>query len=215
MTKPYSADLRVRVVEAVDEGATRQEAAERFGVSVSSAVRWHQAWRHEGTIEAKPYGGSRSPLEDHAEEILAVIEEQPDLTLDYYANAQLPDAIPDLVQAALVEAFEKSGAPASVAREADALHADYDLFLDLKDFEVRYAVKDGVPEALVILTARLATAHGRIVAGSTTVTQRAPATANSVAAATQALGQALGAAAAGIVTWAATFPAPAAQTPVR
>ena len=82
MTKPYSADLRVRVVEAVDEGATRHEAAERFGVSVSSAVRWHQAWRHEGTIEAKRYGGSRSPLEDHAEEILAVIEEQPDLTLD-------------------------------------------------------------------------------------------------------------------------------------
>ena len=82
MTKPYSADLRVRVVEAVDEGATRHEAAERFGVSVSSAVRWHQAWRHEGTIEAKRYGGSRSPLEDHAEEILAVIEEQPDLTLE-------------------------------------------------------------------------------------------------------------------------------------
>ena len=68
MTKPYSVDLRVRVVEAVDEGATRQEAAERFGVSVSSAVRWHQAWRYEGTIEAKPYGGSRSS-EDHAEEI--------------------------------------------------------------------------------------------------------------------------------------------------
>ena len=82
MTKPYSADLRVRVVEAVDEGATRHEAAERFGVSVSSAVRWHQAWRHEGTIEVKWYGGSRSPLEDHAEEILAVIEEQPDLTLE-------------------------------------------------------------------------------------------------------------------------------------
>jgi transposase len=58
MPKPYSADLRVRVVEAVDEGATRHEAAERFGVSVSSAVRWHQAWRHEGTIEAKRYGGS-------------------------------------------------------------------------------------------------------------------------------------------------------------
>ena len=72
----------MRVVEAVDEGATRHEAAERFGVSVSSAVRWHQAWRHEGTIETKPYGGSRSPLEDYAEEILGVIEAQPDLTLD-------------------------------------------------------------------------------------------------------------------------------------
>ena len=60
MTKPYSADLRVRVVEAVDEGATRQEAAERFGVSVSSAVRWHQLWRHEGSIEAKAL--RREPL---------------------------------------------------------------------------------------------------------------------------------------------------------
>jgi cholesterol transport system auxiliary component len=134
---------------------------------------------------------------------------QPDLTLDYYANANLPDAIPDLVQAALVQAFEGSGALAGVAREADALHADYDLFIDIKDFELRYAVKDGVPEALVTLTARLATAHGRAVAGATAVTQRVPASANSVAAAVAALGQALGAASAGIVTWAVTFPAPA------
>ncbi len=140
---------------------------------------------------------------------------QPDLTMDYYANANLPDAIPDLVQAALVQAFEKSGAPASVARESDALHADYDLFIDIRDFELRYAVKDGVPEALVSLTARLATAHGRAVAGTITVTQTAPAAANSVAAAAQALGQALGAAVAGIVTWTATFPAPATQAPPR
>jgi transposase len=82
MTRPYSPDLRERVVEAVDEGATRHEAAERFGISVSSAVRWHQAWRNEGRYEAKPYGGSRSPLEDHAEEIVALIEEQRDRTLD-------------------------------------------------------------------------------------------------------------------------------------
>src|SRR4029077_19998907 len=78
MTKPYSVDLRVRVGEAGDEGAPRHDAAERLGVSVSSAVRWHQAWRYEGTIEAKPYGGSRSPLEDHAEEIFTLIEEKPD-----------------------------------------------------------------------------------------------------------------------------------------
>lgn len=134
---------------------------------------------------------------------------QPDLTLDYYANAQLPDEIPDLVQAALLAAFEKSGGPASVAREADALHADYDLFTDIRDFEARYAVRDGVPEALVSLTVRLATAHGRAVAGSTLVSQRVPAAANSVGAATAALGQALGAVAAGVVAWAVSFPAPA------
>ncbi|MBV9550967.1 MAG: membrane integrity-associated transporter subunit PqiC [Alphaproteobacteria bacterium] len=138
---------------------------------------------------------------------------QPDQTLDYYANANLPDTIPDLVQAALLDAFDKSGAPASVGRESDALHADYDLFTDLKDFELRYAVKDGVPEAVVTLTARLATAHGRAVAGTTTVSEKAPAAANSVAAATSALGQALGAACAQIVAWAAKFPAPATQLP--
>jgi len=94
MTKPYSADLRMRVVEAIDEGATRHEAAERFGVSVSSAVRWHQVWRHEGTIEAKAYGGSRSPLEDHAKEIFTVIEDQPDLTLDEIVTVMRKRKIP-------------------------------------------------------------------------------------------------------------------------
>jgi hypothetical protein len=43
MARPYSSDLRERVVEAVNEGAIRHEAAERFDISVSSAVRWHQA----------------------------------------------------------------------------------------------------------------------------------------------------------------------------
>ena len=64
MAKAYSSDLRERVVEAVNEGATRYEAAERFGVSVSSAVRWHQDWRNEGRFEAKLWGGSRSQLDD-------------------------------------------------------------------------------------------------------------------------------------------------------
>ncbi len=82
MGKAYSSDLRGRVIEAVDEGAPRREAAERFGVSVSSAVRWYQFWRSEGTIAAKVCGGSRSPLEDYAEEIVALVKEQPDRTLN-------------------------------------------------------------------------------------------------------------------------------------
>src|SRR3954449_10414617 len=82
MARPYSTDLRERVVEAVNEGATRLEAAERFGVSVSSAVRWHQAWRETGTFEAKLCGGSCSPLDDYADEILALVEEQDDRSLD-------------------------------------------------------------------------------------------------------------------------------------
>ena len=44
MPKSYSGDLRERVIEAVEmEGASRREAAERFDISVSSAVKWLSA----------------------------------------------------------------------------------------------------------------------------------------------------------------------------
>jgi cholesterol transport system auxiliary component len=138
---------------------------------------------------------------------------QPDATMDYYANADFPDTIPDLVQGAILQAFEATGALPGVAREADALHSDYDLVVDIQDFEMRYAVKDGVPEALVTLTLRLVTSHGRVMVGSTSISQRVPATANNVAAAAAALGQALGAATAGITAWALKFPAPPSQVP--
>ena len=94
MARPYSSDLRARVIEAVDDGATRAEAAERFGVSVASAVRWHQAWRQHGTIEAKPYGGSRSPLEGYVEDLIALVEERNDWTLDEFVDAMHKRRIP-------------------------------------------------------------------------------------------------------------------------
>jgi transposase len=81
MPKSYSADLRERVIEAVETGASRHEAAEHFEVSVSSAVKWLQRWRESKSAEPKPRGGSVSPLEKCAEQVLAVIAEHPDLTL--------------------------------------------------------------------------------------------------------------------------------------
>jgi len=82
MPKAYSCDLRERVIEAVEMGASRREAADRFDVSVSSAIKWLQRWRKEWSATPKPRGGSTSPLEEFATEILAVIEEQADLTLE-------------------------------------------------------------------------------------------------------------------------------------
>jgi transposase len=82
MPKPYSDDLRERVIEAVEAGASRREAAENFNLSPSSAVKWLQRWRDTGSAKAKPTGGSTSPLEEHVEWLLALVAEQPDLTLD-------------------------------------------------------------------------------------------------------------------------------------
>lgn len=81
MPKAYSGDLRERVIEAVESGASRREAAERFEVSASSGVRWVQAWRKDRRAAPKPRGGSVSHLEDHAAEILALQAEKPDRSL--------------------------------------------------------------------------------------------------------------------------------------
>jgi transposase len=81
MPKAYSCDLRKRVIEAVETGASRREAAERFEVSVASAVKWLQRWREKRSPAPKSRGGSISPLEQVAPEVLALIAEQPDLTL--------------------------------------------------------------------------------------------------------------------------------------
>lgn len=84
MPKPYSQDLRERVVAAVAGGQTRRAAAKHFKVSVSSAIRWVQRWQATGSVAAKPTGGSTSPLEQHEGELLALAGEQPDLTLDEF-----------------------------------------------------------------------------------------------------------------------------------
>jgi transposase len=45
MPKPCSLELRERVVEAIESGASRREAAEWFAVSPSSAIKWMQRVR--------------------------------------------------------------------------------------------------------------------------------------------------------------------------
>jgi len=82
MPKPYSIDLRGRVIEDVETGASRREAAERYGLSPSVVVIWVQRFEETGSVAAKPSGGSTSPLEKHAEFLLALIADKPDLTLD-------------------------------------------------------------------------------------------------------------------------------------
>jgi transposase len=82
MPKAYSADMRTRVIARVESGASRREAAEHYDVSASTAVIWVKCFHETGRCSAKPRGGSTSPLEEYAEFLLALIDGQPDLTLD-------------------------------------------------------------------------------------------------------------------------------------
>jgi transposase len=83
MTKPLSSDLRHRLVWAVDAGISRRAAAERFGVAASTAIKWVEQWRRTGSVEPRPQGGDKRSrrIEGHADEILALVEETPDMTL--------------------------------------------------------------------------------------------------------------------------------------
>ena len=70
------------MLEAVEAGASRREAAEYYEISASSAIKWMQRWHATGSVAPKPSGGSVSPLEKHGRWLLALIAKQPDLTLD-------------------------------------------------------------------------------------------------------------------------------------
>ena len=60
MGKPYSVDLRERVVHAVaEEGLSRRQAAARFGVSYSAAIAWVKRHRETGRLEPGQMGGRK------------------------------------------------------------------------------------------------------------------------------------------------------------
>jgi transposase len=59
MTRALSIDLRRRVIAAVESGASCRQAAARFGVSASSAIRWHALSETLGDATPKTQGGDR------------------------------------------------------------------------------------------------------------------------------------------------------------
>lgn len=81
MGRPYSEDLRERVLKETERTSARRAAA-RFGISAATAVRW-AARARLGERSARPWGGRRgSRLDAHAEFVEAMIQDRRDITLD-------------------------------------------------------------------------------------------------------------------------------------
>ena len=79
-----SDDLRKRVVEAVVSGGlSRNAAAQRFDVSIASAVRWVKRYETTGEISPEPSGGDRRSgrIEAQRDYLVGLIRRRPDITL--------------------------------------------------------------------------------------------------------------------------------------
>ena len=82
--RPFSIDLRNRIVAAVELGEhSLRDLAELFVVDLSTIVRLLQLYRRTGSVEPKPHGGGAVPKLDAqaVARLLELVREQPDATL--------------------------------------------------------------------------------------------------------------------------------------
>jgi transposase len=82
MPVPLSSDLRERIVRAVERGSTIRQAALRFEVSPSAAVKLMRRMRESGSPAPARFGGHRRPiLDEHDALVRSVLDAKPDITL--------------------------------------------------------------------------------------------------------------------------------------
>jgi cholesterol transport system auxiliary component len=125
------------------------------------------------------------------------------ITLEYFADAEWADRAPFVVQAALIDAFEKSRVFSGISSESSGLQADFVLATEVRDFAAVYDSPNGPPRVRVQLNAELIRMPGRKILAETVVTGEAAAAGNDLPVIVQSFGSALGVAASDLVNWAA------------
>ena len=93
MPKPYSQDLRDRVIDAVERGKmSRRAAARRYEISESVAIKWLERVERKGSREPVGHGGHRaSKLMPHRDFLEAARSEKPDITLQTLCDRLLSE----------------------------------------------------------------------------------------------------------------------------
>ncbi len=101
MGKSLSVDLRSRVLKASDDGLSARQAAARFGVGVSSAIRWIARARI-GELEPRRQGRRRaSSLDAHEGFVVGLIEERKDITLNEMVEKLVTERLVRISRSAL------------------------------------------------------------------------------------------------------------------
>lgn len=82
MAKPYSLDLRERVIEAIDGGHTQSEVAQMLKIGLRTVNDYVKRWRATGSVEPMKFGGYKThKLAEHADKVRALVKDEPDATV--------------------------------------------------------------------------------------------------------------------------------------
>jgi putative transposase len=82
MAKPYSEDLRERVIEAVEAGHNQTAVAAMFGISLRTVNGYVGLWRSTGSIAGKKFGGYfKARLTAYVDKVKSLVKAEPDATL--------------------------------------------------------------------------------------------------------------------------------------
>jgi len=89
MAKPYSVDLRNRVILKYNEGKTASEIANELNVKKTFVYNMITLFKTTGSVEPKPHTGGRKPTlnEERLSQIEALLLEKPDMTLQEIKDA--------------------------------------------------------------------------------------------------------------------------------
>ena len=133
------------------------------------------------------------------------------VSIDYFADSEWTDRLPQLVQTALLESFENSRAITAIDRESIGLRADFILKTEIRHFEALYDSPNGPPVVWVAIITRLVAPSGREIVAQSSFERREQASANEIPQIVLAFNEALGAVMEDIVVWTVRNPALSAK----
>jgi transposase len=117
--KPYSKDLRLKVLEALDRGMPRRDVAQIFGISMPTVKRWLKRRRETGEVAPRPSPGPPARKGAALEEALpAQLRANPDFTLEEHQQLFEESYGISVSTASISRAFERLGLPLKKRRSS-------------------------------------------------------------------------------------------------
>lgn len=115
--RPYSQDLREKIIRALEAGETQEEVAERFSVSLSFVEKLWRRWRTSGSCAALPHAGGRErSLREHEAAIRKEVATQPDVTLAELCERLAGAGVPAVSLATMCAELQRLDLPRKKSR---------------------------------------------------------------------------------------------------